>query len=289
MRRQFKCLGSRPAKCAGTRLVKGVGGRLVLAACTASVAAQIDSPGGASLKLNNDPGGPAPRHQLDGAWVGPTDRRPITEEPQLTALGQERFKLNKPEAAFHVAGSNDPFVRTCDPLGFPRDMLFEMRSVPLGEMLRLTFASLPGRILVLTQFQQTWRQIWIDGRALPANIGGRQKGAPDSRYYGYSVGHWESDNVLMVDTVGLDDDAWMTKFGYPHTPQTHIRETYTRSSHNDLKLTITVDDPKLYVKPFVLATNNFKWLPDQSLDQDEQVCIPSQVIDYIKTVGDQAP
>jgi hypothetical protein len=261
---------------------------LLLAIFSSTAAAQIDTPGGASLKLTNEPGGPAPRHELDGTWVGPTDRAPITEAPQFTPLGQERFKLNKPEAAFTVAHTNDPVVRMCDPQGFPRNMLFEMRGVPVGEMLRMTFASLPGRMIVLTEWQQVWRQIWTDGRALPANVGGRQKDAPDPRYFGYSVGHWEADNVFVIDTVGLADGPWLSKAGYPHTAETHVQERYTRADHNDLQLTITVDDPTLYVKPFVLSTNRFKWLPDQSLDLNEQLCIPSQVMEYLKAIGDQA-
>jgi hypothetical protein len=261
---------------------------LLLMAFSIHAAAQINGPGGTSLKLNNDPGGPAPRHELEGTWVGPIEARVFTETPQFTPLGQERFKLNKPEAAFKVSGSNDPYIRNCDPMGFPRSMVFESRGVPVGEMFRMTFASLPGRMLVLSQFQQTWRQIWTDGRPLPTNVGGRQKGAPDTRYYGYSVGHWQADNVFVVDTVGLDDSTWLNKAGYPHTVESHVQERFTRSDHNDLQLTITVDDPQLYVKPFVLATLNFKWLPDQSLDQGEWLCIPSQVLDYLKTIGDQA-
>jgi hypothetical protein len=30
-------------------------------------------------------------------------------------------------------------------------------------------------------------------------------GAPDSRFYGYSVGHWEDDYNFVVDTTGMDD------------------------------------------------------------------------------------
>jgi hypothetical protein len=260
---------------------------LVLIAFSTHGAAQINSPGGASLKLNNDPGGPAPPHDLDGTWVGPTDRQ-FTEAPQFTALGQQRFKLNKPEATFKVSDTNDPFARNCDPLGFPRNTLLELRGVPVGEMFPITFASLPGRVLMLFQFQQAWRQIWIDGRPLPTNVGGRQKDAPDPRYNGYSVGHWQADNVFVVDTVGLDDGTWLNRAGYPHSVETHIQERYTRSDHNDLQLTMTVDDPRFYVKPFVLATIHLKWLPDQSLDQGEWLCIPSQLNDYLKIIGDQA-
>jgi hypothetical protein len=257
-----------------------------LLAFSAIAAAQGISQNTVNDKLKIGPGGPAPRHDLNGTWVGPFAVKGGSEDPQLTPLGQQRFSLNKPEAKFKVSGSNDPFVRTCDPLGFPRNRLFEMRSVPQGELLGMTFASLPQRVLVLSQFQRVWREIWTDGRELPKNVDGTQEGAPDSRYYGYSVGHWEADNVFVVDTVGLDESTWLNKFGYPHTVEAHVQERYTRFDHDDLQLAITVDDPKFYAKPFVLGTNNFKWLPDQNLG--EQLCIASQVIEYLRVVGDPA-
>jgi hypothetical protein len=259
---------------------------IVLLAFSAAAAAQGSNQNTVYDKINIGPGGPAPPRDLNGTWVGPVPGKTGGDVPQLTPLGQQRFSLNKPEAKFKVSGTNDPFVRMCDPLGFPRNMLFEMRSVPLGEMLGMTFASLPQRLLVLSQFQRVWREIWTDGRELPTNVGSRQTGAPDPRYYGYSVGHWEADNVFVVDTVGLDDSTWLNKAGYPHTVESHVQERYTREDHNDLQLTITVDDPKLYTKPFVLATNSFKWLPDQNLG--EQLCIPSQVVEYLRIIGDPA-
>ena len=226
-------------------------------------------------KLKIGPGGPAPRHELTGAWAGPIGGKQ-GDEPSFTALGKQMFSMNKPEAKFKVAGTNDPYVRTCDPLGFPRNMIFETRSI--------AFAAMADRIVLLSQYQKVWREIWTDGRELPKNAG--QRGGPDSRYYGYSVGHWENDNTLVVDTTGIDPSTWLSNAGYPHSSDVHIQERYTRVDHNDLTLTITVDDPKVYTKPFVLGTNNFKWLPDQQFD--EQLCIPSQVLDYLKYVGDQA-
>ena len=257
----------------------------VLLACSMTAAAQSGIQN-TDDKINIGPGGPAPARDLNGTWVGPLPGKTAADIPQLTPLGQQRFSLNKPEAKFKVSGTNDPFVRMCDPLGFPRGMLFEMRSVPLGELLGMTFASLPERVLLLSQFQRVWREIWTDGRELPTNVGTRQKGAPDPRYYGYSVGHWEADDIFVVDTAGLDDSTWLNKAGYPHTVESRVQERYTRLDHNDLQLTITVDDPKLYTKPFVLASIGFKWLPDQNLG--EQLCIPSQVMEYLRIIGDPA-
>jgi len=49
---------------------------------------------------------------------------------------------------------------------------------------------------------------------------------------------------------------------------------------------VTVDDPKIYTKPFSLGTVYFRWVPGQLLD--EKLCIPSDTIEYLKSVGDPA-
>ena len=68
--------------------------------------------------------------------------------------------------------------------------------------------------------------------------------------------------------------------------EARVQERYTRPDHNDLQLTITVDDPKIYTKPFVLGSVNFKWVPDQQLA--EQLCIPSEMLQYLNLIGDPA-
>jgi hypothetical protein len=41
------------------------------------------------------------------------------------------------------------------------------------------------------------------------------KGGPDSRWYGYYVGHWEGDYTPVIDTTGSDDSSWLDARGYP--------------------------------------------------------------------------
>jgi hypothetical protein len=232
-------------------------------------------------------GGPAPKRDLTGTWAGPgsgagpsqfaEDEEP-REAPSLTPRGKQLMSLNKPLRPFGPAGSNDPFVRYCDPFGFPRNMNSEIRGV--------SFATMPNRVMVLVQFMDVWREIWTDGRALPTNVGGTGKDSLNPRYNGYSVGHWEDDYTFVVDTTGLDDRTWLTAAGYPHTVNAHVQERYTRVSHNDLKLTMTVDDPALYSRPFSLGSVQFRWIPNQQID--EWLCVPSEVQEYLRTMGDPA-
>jgi hypothetical protein len=231
-------------------------------------------------------GGPAPKRDLTGTWAGPgsglvpqfaDDNATPEDKPSLTPLGQQLMSLNKPLRPYSPAGTNDPHVRYCDPFGFPQNMKSEIRGI--------TFGSAPNRVLVLIQYMDVWREIWTDGRPLPTNVGA--PGNPlNPRYNGYSVGHWEDDYNFVVDTTGLDDRTWLTAAGYPHSMNAHVQERYTRTSHNDLKVTITVDDPKLYTKPFSLGSVRFRWVPNQQLD--EWICPASEVIEYLTTMGDPA-
>lgn len=259
------------------------------------VAAQTAPPNGAQANQPLNPwkfhptdrpvgdGGPAPKRDLTGTWAGPgsgmaVQRGEAPEKPLLTPLGQQLMSQNKPLGKYSPAGTNDPHVRYCDPFGMPLNSIQEIRG--------LSFANMPNRIVMLLMYQDLWREIWMDGRALPTNVGGTGKDALDPRYNGYSVGHWEDDYTLVVDTTGLDERTWVTAAGYPHTVNAHVQERYTRIDHNDMKLTVTVDDPKIFTKPFSLGTNYFRWIPNQELD--EWLCVPSEVQEYLKEMGDPA-
>lgn len=214
------------------------------------------------------PGGPAPVHELTGSWAGPLEPK-LGTAPELTALGQKLFKMNIPDP--FSAKSNDPWA-TCDPYGMPRSTTNETRG--------LDFAAMPNRIIIMTQYQKVWREVWMDGRALP-KFG--TKDSPDPEWYGYSVGHWEGDNTLVVQTTGMKPDSWVDRRGYPHSIDALVEERYVRPDHNDLQLSVTLSDPKMYTKPWVISTNSFKWIPDQ--EPDEQMCVPSEAILYRNTVA----
>jgi len=231
-------------------------------------------------------GGPAPKRDLTGSWAGPGSGMAVPrgsnlerpDAPPLTPLGKQLFDQNKPIGRFSPAGTNDPHTRYCDPFGFPQNMMNESRG--------MTISTLPDRTLLLLEYMNIWREIWTDGRKLPTNVGGTGEDAPEPTYNGYSVGHWDDDYTFVVDTTGMDDSTWATKSGYPHSLQAHVQERYHRDAKNDLTVSITMDDPKLYTKPFELAVEHFRWIPNQKLGEFN--CIPSQVQEYLSLMGDPA-
>lgn len=225
--------------------------------------------------LSNDPGGPAPKQSIVGAWAGPQEPE-IAKAPSLTPFGQRMFALHHTEAKYSAAGTNDPWYTTCDPMGFPRSSINEIRAV--------MFAQMPDRVVEMYQYSRLWREIFTDGRPLPKNVG--EADGPDPRLYGYSVGHWEGDNTFVVDTTGSDPQSWLDKQGDPHSVNMVVHETYVRNSHNIMVNKITINDPTVYTASFPITTITYKWIPDQQFE--EQICIPSEMIAYRHVVGDPA-
>ena len=223
-----------------------------------------------------NPPGPAPKRDLSGAWVGPQNFKLGPVAP-MTPAGEAIFKQRHPYLVANVKPggelppANDPFIN-CDPIGFPRNLLAHSISMRGGVL----FGSAPNRILIAYEQQRVWREIWMDGRELPKQVD--VKGAPDSRYYGFSVGHWEDDYTFVIDTTGFDERIWIDELGHPQSSMAHVQERYTRVDQYNMKLTATVDDPKFYTKPWTVITADFYWMKNQEFS--EWFCIPSEGIEY---------
>lgn len=232
--------------------------------------------------------GPAPRRDISGFWAGEMVAR-LNAIPPMTAAGQEAYAANKENASrFSVAESNDPF-KFCDPLGVPRNLLFMAKGI--------AFAQMPDRMLQLHQFNRTWREVWTDGRQLPRTVGQLREvivdpwrstfeNATAPKWFGYSIGRWDGDYSFVIETVGTRPETWMTNLGHPHSGDLRVEERYTRIDRNRLELTVTIDDPQMYTRPFVITTSTFTWIPAQQFD--EQFCVPSEALEYLKSVGDPA-
>ena len=149
----------------------------------------------------------------------------------------------------------------------------------------MTITTLPNRTFVLLKFMNIWREIWTDGRALPTNFA--RGDAHDPTYNGYSVGRWEDDYTFVVETTGMAPETWATESGYPHSVDARVTERFQRKSKNDLTLTMTMDDPKLYTKPVSLGVVHFRWIPSQTFFDFS--CVPSSVQRYLKEMADPPP
>jgi hypothetical protein len=110
-------------------------------------------------------------------------------------------------------------------------------------------------LVVLDEYMLQYRQIFLDARPLPKD--------PEPTFKGYSVGKWDGD-TLVVETVGLKDNAMLDMWGHPLTDQARITERIRRVNYGHLQIDLTVNDPKAYTKPWT-ATIKLTLAPNTEL------------------------
>ena len=211
-----------------------------------------------------------PRGQ--GVEGGRPDETGIMRPLPYTPAGLEALKKNKPSGPsvrqVPSALANDPGDQ-CDPLGFPRMELYELRTIELAQS--------ANQVIYLNQFYAGYRVIWTDGRELPKD--------PVPRFYGYSVGHWVDDYTFVVETSGLDPRTWLDHAGRPHSDELRVEETFHRIDRDNMELTVKIIDPKYYSEPW-LGLNKFPLhLQPPDYDIAELLCSPVDMAEYNKQVG----
>jgi hypothetical protein len=210
------------------------------------------------------PSAPAPVRDLSGVWaqkrvatginVGNLNTWGNGDAP-MTPWGQEQFKSAKSSNSgdFTLAETNDPVISKCQPPGVPRIFLqpFPMQIVQT-----------PTQVILLFEYDHTVRHIYIDGRKHPDD--------PTPSYMGHSIGHWEGNDTLVVDTVGFNDKTWLDRAGHAHSDQLHVIERFKRTDRDTIQIDITMEDAKALTKPWqVQAYYTLK--PDW--DIQELVCV----------------
>jgi hypothetical protein len=109
--------------------------------------------------------------------------------------------------------------------------------------------------LVVLNNDLTYRQIFLDGRALPKD--------PNPSFMGYSTGHWEKE-TLVVASTGLDERTLLDTGGHPHTETMKVTERFHRTDVGHMDLRVTFDDPTIYAKPIVVPVS-MQLVPDDEL------------------------
>jgi hypothetical protein len=204
--------------------------------------------GGVSLeavttRFPNDPSGPpvATFFEAGGNMEGGLPYTPWASE------------LRKQRMA--VIAKDNPDAN-CMPMGF---LQFHQQPQPR----KIMNISNPKSLLVEWEANYGLWHIYLDGRKLPP------QGEPQPWWYGYSVGHWEGD-TLVVETNNLrgaedsPNDGWLDVNGSPYTQQAKFTHKISRPTYGHLQMDITVEDPKAYTKTFTLRIDQ-RIAPDQEM------------------------
>jgi hypothetical protein len=165
-------------------------------------------------------------------FVGSSNNRPAGRE----GAPYQDWAAQKVLEAFNRRGIDDP-TGQCLPAGLPR-------SVMLG-LFPQQFVQTPTQIVILYEYMSSFRVIPLDAEH-PDDI------IPS--YMGNSVAHWDGD-TLVVDVIGFNDKTWLAGTGTFHTDALHVVERYTRLSKDRIDYEVTMEDPNVLTKPWVLTSS----------------------------------
>jgi hypothetical protein len=220
---------------------------------------------------------PAPRTRdnkpdLSGMWfaaktVSSSCRKPGCISEERMAREQVNLGLNMPGGLPYTewskqrlaeravnGGREDPHAY-CLPPNYPRAWTLPQYT---------KIVQTPDLIVMLHEFNASYRQVMLDGRPLPVD--------PNPTWNGYSIGHWEGD-TMVIDTNGIRDDMWLDLKGSPITSAAHVTEKLKRINFGTLQLEITVDDPKAYTRPWSVALDFALEVDTQMLDE---ICLDDE-------------
>ena len=156
------------------------------------------------------------------------------DEPQMLPWAEQQYKavregIEDPNA--FARQELRPFWGGCMPEG------------PSESMRRRGFEVVQFQDVVLLLFDHDHavRRVYMDGRGHPSNW--------QPTWMGHSIGKYEGD-TLVVDTIGINDKAWIDVQGHPHTDALRLTERIRRADQETLEIEMTIDDPKTYAKPW---------------------------------------
>jgi hypothetical protein len=229
---------------------------LVLATAAVPLAAQAQQDGPPYAINPLPPGGPPPRlpdgHvDLSGHWlpngagqgisgrfgVNPAARGQF--DPKVTPEERPVFQPWALEKMKSMSATENELSKSsvnCMPRGLP--------AIWLQNPYSTVIVHTPKMMAQLFEVLNNWRLVHTDGRAVPKD--------PEPWFHGTSVPRWDGD-TLVVESFGFDDRTFIMPNGWFHSDELKVTERYTRPSMNHLIVQITVDDPKVLVKPWTSA------------------------------------
>jgi hypothetical protein len=137
-----------------------------------------------------------------------------------------------------------PWVR-CITRGYPAGMF------PAGYNNAYQIIQTPGLVVMVFEMIHETRIIPIDGRP--------KLGAGIRHWNGEPRGHWEG-NTLVVESTNYNNKGSIATSaatgrirGIPQSESLHVVERFTRTDENTIDYRVTIEDPKVYTKPWTVS------------------------------------
>ena len=168
---------------------------------------------------------------FSGIWIASAaDISPLLlpgEEVAFTPYGAERYRK--------VDMAKSPSYK-CLPYGPTRGL----QSTNPFQIIQTA-----GLFAIITEHID-YRLIYTDGRRHPEDI------LDYPEWMGHSTGRWDGD-TLVVDTIAIREESWLDTAGFEHSDKLHLTERLQKTGPDTFRITVTVEDPVFFTKPFTYA------------------------------------
>jgi hypothetical protein len=220
-----------------TRILSFVAGTVLTLAVAFLIPAHClaQAVGGPPEIISKPAGGPTPRTpdgkpDFSGLWERPyvPDMTKTTKNQQGTADLPFSEAVLKEWKAYDATKGD--YTGACLPFGL-------MRSMNSPDPIQIMQNA---KYVALLYEQNTWFHL------IPID---KQHRDGVATWFGDSVGHWEGD-TLVVDTVNFNGRTRLDTIGHPHSDALHVIERFTRPDANHMAYEVTIDDPKIFTKPW---------------------------------------
>jgi len=99
-----------------------------------------------------------------------------------------------------------------------------------------------GHVIMLYEYVHAQRRVYTNGTAHQEDI---------DFWMGDSRGRWEGD-TLVVDVTNFNGFTWFDGVGNFHSDALHVVERYTRLGADHMQYEATIEDPKVFTRPWTM-------------------------------------
>ncbi|HSV22239.1 MAG TPA: hypothetical protein VLJ17_04340 [Xanthobacteraceae bacterium] len=163
----------------------------------------------------------------------PTYRVADLTNPILQPWIRERMRRANDE----VLAGKVPFRarERCWPIGVPGFVIYSLIE-------GFYFLQTPHKVTIINPGGPEVRQILMN---VPHSAD------PKPSWYGESIGHYEGDDTLVIDTIGITDKTFVDNYRTPHTTELHVVERLKLTEGGSrVQISVTVDDPGAFTIPW---------------------------------------
>ena len=190
-----------------------------------------------------------PGQSPSGTIVRPNRKPTIVVDPPTGILPHQPWALERRNSVMKgfvrpKPWQIDPQTRGW-PNGVPRENYYSSLDGSIGGPIQILQP--PGYVVFLYETHHEFRVVPLDGRPHPST--------DIKLWMGSSRGRWEG-NTLVIDVTNQNDSTRFDVVGNFHSDEMRVTERWMYVDQDTLEYRATIDDPKVYTKPWTLGVTH---------------------------------